>query len=132
MTQRTLHDWLEYWAEEQPEHDFMVFPDRNLRLSYAEFNLRADRFAKGLLHIGVRHGDKVGVWAKNIPDWLTLMFACSKIGAVLVTVNTNYKTTELEYVMRNADIHTMCLMNGYRDSDYVAIINEIVPELKTS
>ncbi|MEG1671052.1 MAG: AMP-binding protein [Mucinivorans sp.] len=132
MTQRTLHDWLEYWAKEQPEHDFMVFPDRNLRLSYAEFNLRADRFAKGLLHIGVRHGDKVGVWAKNIPDWLTLMFACSKIGAVLVTVNTNYKTTELEYVMRNADIHTMCLMNGYRDSDYVAIINEIVPELKTS
>ncbi|MEG1371893.1 MAG: AMP-binding protein [Mucinivorans sp.] len=132
MTERTLHDWLEYWAEEQPEHDFMVFPDRNLRLSYAEFNLRADRFAKGLLHIGVRHGDKVGVWAKNIPDWLTLMFACSKIGAVLVTVNTNYKTTELEYVMRNADIHTMCLMNGYRDSDYVAIINEIVPELKTS
>ncbi|MEG2646653.1 MAG: AMP-binding protein [Mucinivorans sp.] len=132
MTERTLHDWLEYWAKEQPEHDFMVFPDRNLRLSYAEFNLRADRFAKGLLHIGVRHGDKVGVWAKNIPDWLTLMFACSKIGAVLVTVNTNYKTTELEYVMRNADIHTMCLMNGYRDSDYVAIINEIVPELKTS
>ncbi|MEG1414858.1 MAG: AMP-binding protein [Mucinivorans sp.] len=132
MTERTLHGWLEYWVAQQPQHDFMVFPDRNLRLSYAEFNERANRFAKGLLHIGVRHGDKVGVWAKNIPDWLTLMFACSKIGAVLVTVNTNYKTTELEYVMRNADIHTMCMMNGYRDSDYVAIVNQVVPELKTS
>lgn len=132
MTDRTLHGWLEYWAEQQPLHDFMVFPDRGLQLSYQEFDQRVDRFAKGLLHIGVSHGDKVGVWAKNIPDWLTLMFACSKIGAILVTVNTNYKTTEVEYVMRNADIHTMCMMNGYRDSDYVAIINEIVPELKTS
>lgn len=132
MTERTLHEWLEYWAVEIPDNDFMVYPDRSLRLSYAEFNERADRFAKGLIHIGVGHGDKVGVWAKNIPDWLTLMFACSKIGAVLVTVNTNYKATEVEYVMRNADIHTMCLMNGYRDSDYVAIVNEIVPELKSS
>lgn len=127
----TLHGWLEKWTAEQPDHDFMVYPDRNLRFSYYEFNQRAERMAKGLLHIGVRHGDKVGVWAKNIPDWLTLMFACSKIGAVLVTVNTNYKSSEVEYVMRNADIHTMCIMNGYRDSDYVSIINEIVPELKT-
>lgn len=132
MTDKTLHNWLEYWVEVQPDHDFMVYPDRDLRLSYAQFNERSDNFAKGLLHIGVKHGDKVGVWAKNIPDWLTLMFACSKIGAVLVTVNTNYKSAEVEYVMRNADIHTMCLMNGYRDSDYVGIINDIVPELKIS
>lgn len=132
MTDKTLHGWLEYWVQQNPDNDFMVYPDRSLRLSYFEFNQRTDRFAKGLLHIGVGHGDKVGVWAKNIPDWLTLMFACSKIGAVLVTVNTNYKSAELEYVMRNADIHTMCLMNGYRDSDYVAIVNEIVPELRSS
>ena len=132
MTELTLHGWLEKWADEIPDNDFMVYTDRNFRLSYYEFNQRADRLAKSLLHIGVGHGDKVGVWAKNIPDWLTLMFACSKIGAVLVTVNTNYKRSEVEYVMRNADIHTMCLMNGYRDSDYVQIVNDIVPELKSS
>ncbi len=132
LSERTMHGWLEYWAEQSPGHEFMVYTDRGLRLTYKEFNERADIFAKGFLHLGVKHGDKVGVWAKNIPDWLTIMFACSKIGAVLVTVNTNYKSTEVEYMMRNADIHTMCLMNGYRDSDYVQIINEIVPELKTS
>lgn len=132
MTDFTLHGWLEYWAERNPDNDFMVYCDRGLRLSYSEFDTRVNRMAKGLLHVGVKHGDKVGVWAKNIPDWLTLMFACSKIGAVLVTVNTNYKNHEVEYVMRNADIHTMCLMNGYRDSDYIQIINDIVPELKTS
>lgn len=132
MTELTLHGWLEKWVDEIPDNDFMVYADRNLRLSYYEFNQRVEKLSKGLIHLGVGHGDKVGVWAKNIPDWLTLMFACSKIGAVLVTVNTNYKNSEVEYVMRNADIHTMCLMNGYRDSDYIQIINEIVPELKSS
>ena len=131
LTNHTLHGWLEEWTAAQPDHEFMVYPDRNLRFTYYEFNQRAERMAKALLHIGVGHGDKVGVWAKNIPDWMTLMFACSKIGAVLVTVNTSYKNTEVEYVMSNADIHTMCIMDGYRDSDYVAIINQIVPELKT-
>ncbi len=131
MVETTLHQWLEHWTMVQPKAEFLIYPDRSLRLTYTDFNSRVDRFAKGLLHIGVGHGDKVGVWAKNIPDWLTLMFACSKIGAILVTVNTNYKRSEVEYVMRNADIHTMCIMNGYRDSDYVSIINRIVPELKT-
>ncbi len=132
ITDKTLHGWLESWVETQPDHDFMIYPDRGLRFSYYDFNQRAQRMARSLAHIGVGYGDKVGVWAKNIPDWMTMMFACSKIGAILVTVNTNYKTTEVEYVMRNADIHTMCIMNGYRDSDYVQIINDIVPELKTS
>ena len=78
--------------------------------------LTVNIFAKGLLSIGVTKGSKVGVWAKNVPDWMTFMFATAKIGAVLVTVNTNYKAAELEYIMKNADIHTMCLVNGYRDS----------------
>ncbi len=131
MIETTLHQWLEHWATVQPTQDFLIYPDRSLRLTYKDFDERVDRFAKGLIHLGVKKDDKVGVWAKNVPDWLTLMFACSKIGAVLVTVNTNYKLSEVEYVMRNADIHTMCLINGYRDCDYVSVINEIVPELKT-
>ena len=109
----------------------MIYPDRGLRFSYKEFDERVDIFAKGLLSIGVRKGSKVGVWAKNVPDWMTLMFATAKIGAVLVTVNTNYKAAELEYIMKNADIHTMCMVNGYRDSDYVQILYDLVPELKT-
>ena len=63
---------------------------------------------------------------------MTFMFATAKIGAVLVTVNTNYKNAELEYIMKNADIHTMCMVNGYRDSDYVQILYDLVPELKTT
>ena len=127
----TLGGILEKWVREQPDHEFMIYPDRGLRFSYKEFDERVDFFAMGLLAIGVRKGSKVGVWAKNVPDWMTLMFATAKIGAVLVTVNTNYKAAELEYIMKNADIHTMCMVNGYRDSDYVQILYDLVPELKT-
>ena len=118
--------------QKSPDHDFMVYSDRDLRFSYGEFNDRVDRVAKGLISIGVRKGDKVGVWAKNVPDWLTFMFASAKIGAVLVTVNTNYKIAELEYLIKDADIHTLCLVDGYRDSDYLSMIYELVPELKSN
>ncbi len=131
LTEDTLGGLLEKWAGEMPDHDFMVYPDRGLRFSYSEFNERVDKMAKGLMAIGVQKGDKVGIWANNVPDWTTLMFATAKIGAILVTINTNYKLAELEYLIKNADLNTLCLIDGYRDSDYVDMIFELVPELKS-
>ena len=128
----TVGGILEKYVAEDPDHEFMIYPDRGLRFTYKEFDERVNIFAKGLLSIGVTKGSKVGVWAKNVPDWMTFMFATAKIGAVLVTVNTNYKNAELEYIMKNADIHTRCMVNGYRDSDYVQILYDLVPELKTT
>lgn len=128
----TLGDLLEKYAIEAPEREFIVYADRNLRFTYSQFNDRVDQLAKGLLYIGVVPGDNVGIWANNVPDWLTFMFATAKIGAVLVTINTNYKSTELEYLLKNADIHTLCLVDGFRDSDYVNMIFDLVPELKNS
>jgi fatty-acyl-CoA synthase len=128
----TFGELLEKYALESPDREFMVYADRNLRFTYSQFNDRVDQLAKGLLYIGVRPGDKVGIWANNVPDWLTFMFATAKIGAVLVTINTNYKSAELEYLLQNADIHTLCLVDGFRDSDYVNMIFDLVPELKNS
>lgn len=126
----TLGGILEKWAYETPHKDFIVYPDRDLRFTYQQFNERVDQLAKGLLFIGIKPGDKVGIWAKNVPDWTTLMFATAKIGAILVTINTNYKLTELDYLLKNADINTIFLVEGYRDSNYVEMIFELVPELK--
>lgn len=126
----TLGEILEKWAFETPDKEFMVYPDRDLRFSYSQFNQRVDNLAKGLLYIGVKPGDKVGIWAKNVPDWTTFMFATAKIGAILVTINTSYKLSELEYLLKNADINTLCLADGYRDSDFVKMVFELVPELK--
>jgi fatty-acyl-CoA synthase len=128
----TMGGMLEKWASETPDTDFMVYPDRGLRFSYSEFNSRVDKLAKGLIGIGVKPGDKVGIWANNVPDWLTFMFATAKMGAILVTINTNYKLSELEYLVKNADLHTLCIIDGYRDSDYVNMVFELVPELKNS
>lgn len=125
-----LGEILEKWAFDTPDKEFIVYPDRNLRFTYKQFNDRVDALAKGLLFIGVRPGHKVGIWAKNVPDWSTVMFAAAKIGAILVTVNTNYKLSELEYILNDADISTLFLIDGYRDSDYVQMIFELVPELK--
>jgi len=128
----TFGELLEKYAIEAPDREFMVYADRNLRFTYSQFNERVDQLAKGLLYIGVMPGDKVGIWANNVPDWLTFMFATAKIGAVLVTINTNYKSSELEYLLQNADIHTLCMVDGFRDSDYVSMIFDLVPELKNS
>ncbi len=126
----TLGEMLEHWAFKTPDKEFMVYADRDLRFTYREFNDRVDAMAKGLLYIGVKSGDKVGIWAKNVPDWLTIFFATAKIGGVLVTINTNYKISELGYLLKNADINTLCLVDGYRDSDYINMVFELVPELK--
>lgn len=127
----TLGSILEKWAYETPDKDFIIYPDRDLRFTYKQFNDRVDQLALGLLFIGIKPGDKVGIWAKNVPDWTTLMFATAKIGAILVTINTNYKLAELDYLLKNADINTLFLFDGYRDSDYVQMMFELVPELKT-
>ena len=128
----TFGQFLEKWAEITPDKDFIVYPDRGLRFSYATFNQRVDNLAKALLHLGIRKDDKVGIFANNVPDWLTYFFATAKIGGVLVTINTNYRTHELEYLIKNSDLHTLCLVNGWRDSDYVQMVYDLVPELKES
>jgi fatty-acyl-CoA synthase len=128
---RTLGDWLEHWAKETPDHEYIVYSDRNLRFTWKQFNERVDNLAKSMLAIGVKNGDNVGIWAQNVPDWLTVLYACAKIGAVTVTVNTNYKQHELEYLAENSDMHTLFITNGTFDSDYVDMTYELLPELKS-
>jgi fatty-acyl-CoA synthase len=127
----TLGGVLRRQAAETPRRDFIVLADRNLRFTYAEFDARVDTLARGLLAIGIAPGEHVGIWATNVPDWLTYLFALSRIGAVTVTVNTSYRTHELEYLVAQSDMAALCLIDGFRDSDYVAMVNELIPELGT-
>lgn len=108
----------------------MVYPDRDLRFNYSQFNERVEDLAKGLLALGIKKGDHIGIWARNVPDWLTFMFATSKIGAVLVTVNTAYRSHELAYVVKQSDMKALVIIDGFRNVDYVQTVYDIVPELK--
>ena len=131
FTDLALGTFFEKMAKERADHEFLVYPDRDSRWTYAQFNERVDNLAKGLLHIGIVPGDHVGIWAKNVPDWLTFAFATAKIGAVLVTVNTAYKIHELEYLVRQSDMKCLAMADRFRDTSYFDIVYELVPELKT-
>ncbi|MDD3787920.1 MAG: AMP-binding protein, partial [Petrimonas sp.] len=129
---KTLGDWLEYWAEKTPDKEYIVYSDRDLRFSWKVFNERVDNMAKGLIAIGITRGTNVGIWAQNVPDWLTFLFATAKIGAIAITVNTNYRTEEIAYLMKDSDMHTLCMTDGAAGNNYTGIIYDLVPELKTT
>ncbi len=128
----TLGGLLEDTARRFPKNDALVYPDRGLRYSYREFDALCDRVAKGLLRLGVRKGEHLAIWATNVPEWVVLQFATAKIGAVLVTINTNYKSAELEYVLQQSDATMLFLVQGFKDTDYVETAYTVVPELQTS
>ena len=130
-TDKTIGAFFEEQVQRLPEHEFIVYPDRNLRFTFSQFNERVDQLAKGLLAIGIGKGDHVGIWATNVPDWTTFMFATAKIGAVLVTINTHYRSFELEYLVKQADLKALALIDSFRDHDYLQTVYDLVPELKT-
>ncbi len=132
LIEKTIGEVLEDQADRYPDKEFMIYSDRDLRFTYREFNLRVNNMAKGFLALGLRKGDHLGVWANNVPDWLTVFFATAKIGVTLVTINTSYKLQELEYVVRQSDIGMLCLVDGFRDSDFVQMVNTLIPELRES
>ena len=128
ISDKTLGEYLEHWALTTPQKEFIVYSDRNLRFTFEYFNERVNNMAKGLMEIGVKKGSHVGIWATNVPDWLTFLFACAKLGAVAVTINTNYKQHEVEYIVENADIHTLCISDGVFDGSFVDMTYTLLPE----
>lgn len=130
MIDRTIGQYLKDMAAKQPDNEALVCVDK-LRLTYRKFDEVTDRAAKGLLSIGIKKGDKVAIWATNVPEWIITIFATAKIGAILVTVNTAYKRYELEYVLKQSDTKALIMINGFKDSDYIQEVNDIIPDLKS-
>ena len=128
----TMGKLLDQIAERFPDNDALVYHERGLRYSYREFNDVCRKVAKGLLKLGIRKGDNLSIWAYNVPEWVILQFASAKIGAILVTVNTSYKSAELEYILNQSDSSALFMVRSFKDTDYVATLNEVVPELASS
>ena len=112
------------------DHDAIVYADRDFRLTWQEFGELVDRMARGLMALGVQHGEKIAIWATNVPHWVPLMFAAAKIGAILLPLNTSYRSTEIAYALEQSDTENLFIINGFRDTDYLAIIYELIPELR--
>jgi fatty-acyl-CoA synthase len=131
LQELTLGQILDRTVARFPDNEAIVYVDRDFRLTYREFGDLVDRLARGLMSMGVRKGEKVAVWATNIPYWVALQFATAKIGAVLLTVNTNYRSTELAYILEQSESENLFLIDGYQDIDYLQTVYELVPELRT-
>jgi len=107
----------------------IVFPQAEVRLNWGEFDQAVDRVARGLLAIGFQRGDHFGVWSTNWPEWVILQFATARIGVVLVTINPAYRPAELQYVLAQADLRGLALIERFRSSNYVEMLREVCPEV---
>lgn len=128
----TIGDLLDNTAALYPENDALVYNDRGLRYNYREFRDLCDQVARGLMSLGVKRGEHIAIWATNVPEWVITQFASARMGAVLVTVNTNYKVFELEYLLKHSDTTTLLLINGSKDSNFLDAVYELCPELNHS
>jgi len=127
----TLGMLLDEAVENFPDNDAVVYVDRDFRLTYREFSHVVEQMAKGLMTLGVKKGEKVAVWASNVPHWVALQFATARIGAVLLTINTYYKEHELSYVLKQSEAENIFIIDGFRDTDYVRTLYDLVPELRS-
>ncbi len=128
----TIGDVLDQQAERFGDRDALVHVETGARYTYAEFRDEVDRVARGFLALGIQPGDNVGIWATNYTEWVLCQFATAKIGAVLVNVNPAFRTHELAYLLEQSETSALVLIGQFRTSDYVAMINEVVPELRDS
>ncbi len=130
LIEKTFPQVLDEMVQEFPDQLAIKFTTLDYTRTYSQFRDDVDEFARALISLGVRAGSKVTIWATNVPAWFLTFWATTKIGAVLVTMNTAYKIHEAEYLLRQSDTHTLVMIDGYRDSNYKQIINELCPELK--
>lgn len=126
----TIGGLLDEMASRFPDRDALVYPDYNIRYSYEQFRQVCNRAARGLMKLGIDKGEKVSIWANNVPEWVITQFATAKMGAVLVTVNTNYRSFELEYLLKQSDTTTLILIAGIVGSEYLDMVYELCPELR--
>lgn len=130
LREKTLGQILDETVARVPDHDALIYADRGYRQTWREFADTVDAFAKGLMALGVGKGEKVAVWATNVPYWVTLQFATAKIGAILITVNTNYREHELRYLLNHSECENIFLIDTLRDHAFVDTLYTIAPELR--
>ncbi|MEA2524043.1 MAG: fatty-acyl-CoA synthase [Thermomicrobiales bacterium] len=125
----TIGDLFDRVATQLLEHEALVSRHQGLRYTYAELREACDRFARGLLALGVTKGDRIGIWSPNHAEWVIAQFATPKIGAILVNVNPAYRVRELEYALRQSGCSVLIIAPPFKTSDYASLLREVCPEI---
>ena len=132
IIEATFSDVLDTMVEHYPDQYAFKYTTLDYTRTYAEFKRDVDECAAALISLGVKAGDHVAVWATNVPAWFITFWATTKIGAVLVTVNTAYKINEIEYLLKQSDTHTLVMIEDCKDINYREIIEKLCPELQNN
>ena len=128
-TRLPIGDILDQQTDRYPDREALVHTATGDRFTYRRFHAEVERVARGFMSVGIEKGQHVGIWATNYTEWVLTQFATAKIGAVLVNVNPAYRTHELAYLLEQSQLTALVLIGRFRTSDYVAMVNELVPEL---
>jgi len=128
----TIGDMFNSIATRFPDTDAVVSVHQGIRWTYGDLLAQVNSIARGLMALGVEKGDRVGIWAMNYAEWIVVQFATAKIGAIMVNINPAYRTYELEYVLKQAEIQTLIIQGRFKTSDYVGMFYEACPEARES
>src|SRR5689334_460652 len=119
-------------AARWPEREAVVVCDQGVRLTFAELKREVDRLATGLLSLGLRPGDRIGIWSPNNIAWILTQYATAKAGLILVNINPAYRVAELEYALNKVECRALITADRFRTSDYLGMLRELAPEIDAS
>lgn len=129
---QTIGQFFDAACQRYAARDGLVVRQQGVRWSYAEFGEQVTRLACGLRRLGLQPGERIGIWSQNNVEWVLMQFATAKAGLVLVNINPAYRRSELEYALGKVGCRALVLSPSFKSSDYLAILNDVVPELAAS
>ncbi|XP_054755170.2 medium-chain acyl-CoA ligase ACSF2, mitochondrial-like isoform X1 [Lytechinus pictus] len=129
---KTLGQCMDDMAEQKPDHSAFVFVEEGVRWTFSQFREEVDRLSAGFLAIGLKKGDRIGIWASNTSEWVLTQFAAARIGAILVTINLAYRPNELYYTLLKAGVKAIVSAQNFKTQDYYEMLSTVCPELATS
>lgn len=132
LINKTIGQYFDSIVDNNPDHPAIIVTHQNVRLSYRQYQTKINQLAMALLALGVKPGDRVGIWSPNNIEWCLTQFATAKIGAIMVCINPAYRPNELRYALNTVECSTLITASAFKASDYLKMLNEIAPELSHS
>src|SRR6202050_1998458 len=125
----TIGQFFDAACGQWPDRPALIVRHQKVRMSYGQLKEAVDKLAAGLLTLGLRPGERIGIWSPNNSEWVLTQFATAKAGLILVNINPAYRVTELEYALNKVGCKALILAERFKNSDFVGMLRELTPEL---
>lgn len=132
LIEQTLGEFFDAMVARQPDHEALVSAHQQLRYTYRELQSASRQLASALLGLGLKPGERIGIWSHNNAQWLLMQLATAQVGLILVNINPAYRVAELEYALNKVACKALVTMARFKTSDYVGMLRELAPELNSA